>query len=85
MSKRQSTFAIGILLLIMPFLGFPTFIKDILYIVSGIFVIHSAYKMKIDSNTQVDTFKETIVDSPLIQNSKENLQANINKEASADV
>lgn len=42
MINRKNTFIIGILIFLIPFLGLPTFWKNFLYIITGLFLIISS-------------------------------------------
>lgn len=63
MTKPKRFLTIGIWVAILPFLGFPIFIKNILFIITGILIIYMSYGMYLESKIgkkeeQIDNFSE---------------------------
>ena len=63
MSKPKRFLTIGIWVAILPFLGFPISIKNILFVITGLLIMYMSYNMYLEfkKNTQkikADNFSE---------------------------
>ncbi len=58
MRKLRSLFILGIFIAILPFLGFPTLLKNIFFILTGLFISFVAYLMHLENKKA--SLKETI-------------------------
>ena len=59
MSKSKKFLAIGIWTVILPYLGFPLGIKNLLFVVTGLLIIYMSYRMFLESKvagTEKKTF-----------------------------
>ncbi len=49
MSKSKQFLTIGVWVIILPYLGFPIFIKNVLFLITGLLIIYISYGMYIES------------------------------------
>ena len=54
MSKAKIFLGIGIWVTVLPYLGFPMTLKNILFSLTGLFVIYLSYNMYQDSKTKTE-------------------------------
>lgn len=52
MSKRQVLMLLGILIMILFFLGFPEYVREIIAIVAGLLIVFIAYRLKPEGSSK---------------------------------
>lgn len=56
MSKPKRFLTIGVWVAILPFLGFPIIIKNILFVLTGLLIIYLSYGLYLKSKTKKEVF-----------------------------
>lgn len=59
MSQRQIIVLIGIIIMVLPFLGFPILWKQIMLLAIGLFIVVSAFRTSGQHGSYADTFSES--------------------------
>lgn len=59
MSPRQIIVLVGIVIMVLPFLGFPILWKQIMFLVIGLGIVVSAFRMSHAHTMHADTFSES--------------------------
>ncbi len=59
MSQRQIIILIGVIIMVLPFLGFPIFWKQMMLLVIGLFIVASAFRISAAHEAHADTFSES--------------------------
>lgn len=65
MSKAKKFLTIGIWTAVLPFLGFPLTIKNILFVLTGFLIMYMSYRIylenkKLNTEVKTDSFSENI-------------------------
>lgn len=71
MKKERTLFFIGLWVIILPYLSFPTSVRNILFVISGLVIIYFSYilrkkskeealNLKKDDNNKMNTFVDNI-------------------------
>lgn len=59
MSQRQIIILIGVIIMVLPFLGFPIFWKQMMLLAIGLFIVVSAFRISGSHEAHADTFSES--------------------------
>lgn len=71
MSKNKIVFILGIALVILPFLGFPSAWKTFFMLVMGLFLVSLSFTTSLRKRTSGKKYPRTKKDIPVSQNSKD--------------
>ena len=72
MSKPKRFLTIGVWVAVLPFLGFPIIIKNILFVLTGLLIIYLSYGLYLKSKMKKEVFESFSENEDFIKKEEEN-------------